>query len=55
MSAFVPYHENIRLLLLALHGYTKFSCNYHDFVAQIPCNETLSPIKCKNCIYTDSV
>ena len=47
-----PYHENIRLLLVALKSFTTLSVDFHTFVDQVTCdsskNECMSS-KCAAC------
>lgn len=40
------YHENIQLLLVALHGHTNLPLTYDTFVDQVTCHKTM-----KICIY----
>ena len=35
-----PYHENIRLLLTALKGYTQLSVDFRSFIDQVTCDSS---------------
>ena len=46
------YHENVRLLLVALKQHTQLSTDFRSFVSQVTCDSSLKDCmssKCTNC------
>ena len=45
-----PYHENIRLLLTVLKGYTQLSPDFHSFIDQVTCNSSEKKCMKSECV-----
>ena len=46
------YHENVRLLLVALREHTSLATEFHDFISQVTCGPNAKDClgsQCKNC------
>ncbi len=45
-----PYHENVRLLLTALKGYTQLSVDFHSFIDKVTCNSSEKKCMKSECV-----